>query len=163
MSGFVYAIAAGNDRVKIGWSSDLMKRLTKLQTDCPDEVRLLGVVPATVRQEQELHRLLAAYCISREWFRLEGAVSAFVSMLPRPQPKLARYRKVQLDETAHPLKRWRADNEWTLERLASAVGTGVSHLSCIENRHHLPSLAMWGRINKVTGLPLTDFVPAEAS
>jgi hypothetical protein len=92
MTGFVYAIG-DSERVKIGWSSDPMRRLDKIRSDCPDVAHLLGLVPATREQEAEAHKLLAPWHIQREWFRHEGAVTAFVEMLAQPRPRAERIKK----------------------------------------------------------------------
>ena len=87
MTGFVYAIGDGNGAVKIGWSADPIRRLSKIACDCPAAPKLLGLIEATQAQEYEAHRLLEPWCIRREWFRLEGPVLAFVEMLPKPGPR----------------------------------------------------------------------------
>jgi hypothetical protein len=86
MIGFVYAIG-DKHRVKIGWSQDPIRRLDKIRSDCPDAAHLLGLIPATRAQEEEAHKLLEPWRIQREWFRREGAVAAFIGMLPRPHPE----------------------------------------------------------------------------
>ena len=81
MSGFVYAIAAG-DAIKLGWSSNPIRRREQLSTGSFIGHRLIGFVKATREQEQELHSLCSAHRIRGEWFRNEGVVSHFVSMVP---------------------------------------------------------------------------------
>ncbi len=118
MSGFVYAIGDETGRVKIGWSSDPLRRLTKIRSDCSFPVSLLGVVSATRAQEGEVHALLKPWRINREWFRCEGPVRAFISMLRKPRPEV-----VEPEIGAHPLRLWRFKVGLSLEQLANLLGT----------------------------------------
>jgi hypothetical protein len=84
MTGFLYAIGNDEGRVKIGWSADPAKRRSEIASDLPGKIELLGVIAATHEQEAEAHQLFEPWRISGEWYRLEGAVAAFVAMLPKP-------------------------------------------------------------------------------
>lgn len=112
MAGFIYAI--GNDeRVKIGYSADPIRRFSKLQTDSAVRCELIGMVAGTVEQERELHQLLAAYRIHREWFRREGVVAALCEMLPAP----ADLRKRAVSYGLFGMK---------LREVAAGCGVGIS-------------------------------------
>lgn len=84
--GFVYAVADGEGRVKIGWSRNPIRRLAQIAIACPRKVELLGYVQATRDQEAEVHTLLSRWRLGGEWFALVGPVIAFVEMLPKPRP-----------------------------------------------------------------------------
>jgi DNA-binding XRE family transcriptional regulator len=153
MTGFVYAIGDGEGRVKIGWSADPLRRLSKINSDCPGDAQLLGVIEATKEQETEAHELLAPWLVSGEWFRLEGPVRTFVGMLPPPKPKL-----VDLPLNCHPLKRWRKENRITLEVLADRLSVTAGHLSMIESDQKLPSLGLAAKLSEFTRLQIDVFV-----
>lgn len=165
MTGFVYAIGDGEDRVKIGWSADPIHRMAKLQTDCPTRATLLGLVPATKAQEAELHELLDPWRLNGEWFRLEGIVAAFVGILPTPQPRLSRIGagrppRVVYDD-AHPLLKHIVAN--TQQRqFAREVGCSEPHLSIILSGKKRPSLQLAARMSRATGgaVPIEAFVEA---
>ncbi len=95
MTGFVYAIVAG-DLVKCGWSRDPKKRATKVRTDNAG-AELLGFVPATREQESELHSLLSPWRVVGEWFKREGAVLHFLSLLPPVPSKQDVFRIIEGD------------------------------------------------------------------
>ena len=69
----------GAELVKIGFTAgDPRKRCAQLQVGSPHPLALLGAIPGTRATERRLHRRFAKYRVSREWFRLEGALRAFV-------------------------------------------------------------------------------------
>lgn len=84
--GFIYAIESG-DAVKIGYAADPVRRLSELNVGSPGTHRLLGFITGTKAQESEAHILLRRWRVRGEWFRKEGAVLAFLALLPTPAPK----------------------------------------------------------------------------
>lgn len=158
MNGFIYAIWDGASRVKIGWSSNPVRRLAKLGTDCPMPVRLLGVIAATREQESELHRLLSPWRANREWFHLRGPVAHFVGMLPCPRPRSQALREAR---NSHPLHLYRHRCGLTLAALADKSGTTKATLSRIETGKLMPGLPLARRLCAATGLPLDVLCQAE--
>lgn len=156
MTGFVYAIWGAENTVKIGWSADPIKRLSKIASDCPAEPRLLGLIPATKAQEGEIKDLLAPWCVRREWFRFEGPVLAFVESLPRPSPKAVARRACS--DGAHDLRKWRYEARVTLDDLAARVGIRAPHLSMIENGKRVPSMGTASRLSEISGVAIESFV-----
>jgi hypothetical protein len=71
--GSIYFIRAG-DRVKIGFTQNVARRTSQLQTFFPDDLEVLLVTPGSPMLERELHRRFAALQIRREWFLYEGPV-----------------------------------------------------------------------------------------
>jgi hypothetical protein len=65
----VYVIEAeGLNRIKIGRTRDLAKRLLKMQTDCPVRLKLIAHLEDDGTVEQLLHRRFAAAHVHGEWF-----------------------------------------------------------------------------------------------
>lgn len=151
MSGFLYAIAAGEDRVKIGWSADPVRRLSKIQSDCPEIVTLLGVIEASIEQEREAHALLAPWRVHREWYSRRGLVAKFVSMLPPPAPR------VVVVESGYPLKKWRLENRLSQAELANAVGVHAMTVSRWELGHTEPNKTQRASLSRLTGLSEISF------
>jgi hypothetical protein len=75
--GTVYFVRAG-DRVKIGFTTDVRRRISELQTFFPEPLELLLELRGSVLVEHELHRRFADLCLTREWFRLEAPIVRFV-------------------------------------------------------------------------------------
>lgn len=79
--GVVYFVeAVGVARIKIGWSSfeDVTSRIEDLQTGCPFDLRLLGVMPGSPQHEGEIQRRFARAHARGEWFHAEPALLAFI-------------------------------------------------------------------------------------
>lgn len=79
MVDHVYFIQVGDDGpVKIGRTALSVKaRLSAIQTGCPYELKLIGVVDdATGGLEQELHRKFRRWRMRGEWFRPVPSVLA---------------------------------------------------------------------------------------
>ena len=78
--GCVYFIKArGTDRVKIGWTNDLKKRLANLQTASPFRLKVLLVLDESSRSvEKSLHDRFATARVCGEWFLLTGELKAII-------------------------------------------------------------------------------------
>jgi hypothetical protein len=76
-SGVVYYMRIGN-RVKIGWSSNILKRVVSIN---PEE--LMAVEPGGLHQERMRHQEFRALCTHGEWFRLESPLTEHIAALQR--------------------------------------------------------------------------------
>lgn len=59
-----------DEAVKIGWTSDVERRLRELRKVESDGVVLLAAFPGEKRDESALHELFAKYRLEGEWFAL---------------------------------------------------------------------------------------------
>lgn len=161
MTGFVYAIGDA-ERVKIGYSANPSQRFSKLQTDSAVRCEIIGTVLATMNQERELHRLLAAYRLHREWFRREGAVAAFCDAIAGRGVPAARHKISARNGVRHPLRAYRVEQQISLQALADAVGVTKPTMSRIERGKQKPSLDLIDRLVSETGGAVTadDFLPS---
>jgi len=72
-AGFVYFLRS-RDRIKIGFSSNPLKRLTVLKTGMSHGIDSVAVVPGTEREERRAHKYLARFRQNGEWFDAHPAV-----------------------------------------------------------------------------------------
>lgn len=129
MTGFVYFIRC-EDRVKIGYSEDPTRRLTKINADAPFPCELLGWVAADDYPERELHERFADARLHSEWFAAVPEILAFIEAASVAGPVAGdRFERRDLTD-ATPLKRWRYGAK--LRQTEAAFRVGVSH-------------AMWNR------------------
>lgn len=73
----VYAMEGGG-LVKIGFTQDIIYRLRCIRAMSPVPITLIIDVAGTRQDEKALHRRFAAYRSHGEWFRIEGAVAAWI-------------------------------------------------------------------------------------
>ncbi len=89
--GVVY-FAGCKDMVKIGYTTDIKKRLSSLQTGAPFAITLLATVPAASPQdEKELHRKFKKYRIAgggAEWFRLTQEIADYIAAIGATPPPI---------------------------------------------------------------------------
>lgn len=77
-TGVVYFIARNNE-AKIGYTTDLKRRLYNFRTATTEPLRLLGTIPGTIKLEAYFHEKFAPFHIEREWFRLTDVIAEFIA------------------------------------------------------------------------------------
>ena len=78
-TGLIYFVRQGqNGPVKIGWSTDVRKRLVHIQTYNPEKLQCLGVMEGSARDEHALHRRFRDHHIHGEWFRPAPELMEFI-------------------------------------------------------------------------------------
>lgn len=71
--------AVGCRLVKIGYSLDVLRRVSAIAVSCPVELRLRALLPGGPSDERELHRRFAADRSHGEWFRITPAIAALMA------------------------------------------------------------------------------------
>ena len=66
--------------VKIGYTSDIDKRISDFRASCPvhSDIKLLFWFDGNQKEEAEFHRRFRIYRLDGEWFALEDELKAFV-------------------------------------------------------------------------------------
>jgi hypothetical protein len=67
-------------RIKIGFTTNLTKRMKAFATTCPN-IRVLATIPGDRALERRLHKLFAAAKIQGEVFHADGEVLTFIERL----------------------------------------------------------------------------------
>jgi hypothetical protein len=67
-SPVVYFVQADGDMVKIGWTTDLSKRLSSLRSSLPQQLELLRRIDGGKVTEKWLHKRFADRRVGGEWF-----------------------------------------------------------------------------------------------
>jgi len=78
----VYFIADEHNRVKIGKAIDVQKRLSMIQADNADEVKLLATEPNEDGREKKLHNKFSHLHIRGEWYRGSKELMDYIEQLP---------------------------------------------------------------------------------
>ena len=76
--------AIGQDKIKIGKTRDLKKRLGQLQTGSTSKLQPLGVIVDKASRESELHALFAEDWIQGEWFRDTARLRNYIKDFAKP-------------------------------------------------------------------------------
>ncbi len=64
--------------IKIGWSSDVKRRLAALNSAHPYELTILGTIRGSVRDERRLHHRFSSGRLQGEWFEPSEELLAFI-------------------------------------------------------------------------------------
>jgi DNA-binding transcriptional regulator YdaS (Cro superfamily) len=163
VTGYIYAMRA-EDIVKIGWSKKPEQRLSKVNSDSPVFVTLVGFVPGTLEQEQALHDLLSPWRMTNEWYRAWGAVAEFIAMLP-PLPGKRKVDGIETVKGTMKLAAYMDAVGAKEETIAEKIGASQSYVNRLKNGHVWPSAEMARRIMEATDGKVTpnDFLPVDGA
>jgi hypothetical protein len=75
---YVYFARAEDGRIKIGWSSDVMRRVHELRKKSRQAVQLVACFPGDKPDELRLHTRFASLCDEGEWYVDNGSIAAFI-------------------------------------------------------------------------------------
>ncbi len=85
----IYVIQAGNEgHLKIGYAVDPQKRIRQLQTANSERLRILKIVPGARQLEKQVHRDLASFRRTGEWFDAAPEVLKYVANLSAAEYEL---------------------------------------------------------------------------
>ncbi len=156
MTGFVYLIVSSSGFYKVGFTkNDPRRRVMMLRTGSSDELELIGAVPGTIEDERELHRMLAPWRVTREWFAACPAIE-YLSDVVTPFAATGKPR--------HPLATARRKCGLTQADLAKELGVDRVTIARIEMgvTMSLKTIAKALAVVRRHGVELSvnDFLPA---
>lgn len=76
-----FALAEGTDRVKIGRTNNIKRRLKDLQTGCPVPLKVIYELPGDNSLEKELHKRFSHLWIDYEWFQFAEEMKVFLGLV----------------------------------------------------------------------------------
>lgn len=160
MTSYIYFIQVdGGGPIKIGITkNDPRKRMSKIQSDCPWPVSLLGATTGALDDEAAFHRNLSAFKMQGEWFKPAPEVLAAIGETLRTTEVSFKPKK-RGPKYAHPLCEYRSQHGLTLKDIASRVGVEHATISRIESGKLNPSIDLVARIVEATGIHGGDLRP----
>jgi hypothetical protein len=83
-TGFIYFVPEpGTGAIKIGYASDVQKRVDGLQTAHPQRLELIGFVPGGFQMERAVHQAVRPHHIRGEWHRPDPKLFSFIAEVLR--------------------------------------------------------------------------------
>lgn len=143
--GFIYAIASEAGTVKIGWSSDPLRRFAKVKSDAAIRCVLAGFRAGNLDDEKALHEKFSAYRTHGEWFKNKGTVKDFVSGLSIP-PKSLPHKEI-----VNSLGNFMTLENLTDEQVAALVGRDRTTIGRIRRGKKNPSLTLALKLERISG------------
>lgn len=163
----VYFIGKSNfgddepDFIKIGYTTELSRRVGNIQTSCESEISVMGVIPfdsedEAISKERDIHLLFRAFRSYREWFYatsrilqyIEGHAVQYTELFTVGTPPLSDEDVIESDgpptqdeETVafgNWLKERREESGLTQVEVAEAVGCSRGFIALIEQGRGMP-------------------------
>lgn len=79
--GFIYFVGGRRGPIKIGYSTDVRKRLAKLRVGSSQRLSLMAKAPGTMEEERRMHRQFSHLRIRGEWFRRDPEIIAEIARI----------------------------------------------------------------------------------
>lgn len=133
----VYFIAAPG-RVKIGYTTNIVRRFRNLSTASPDQIRFIGAVEGDRALERALHATLNAFRTNGEWFADTPEVQEVIHRVIAGYPA-AEFLAANQKRIVSPLVVWASD---ALRGLANPK-YGEKHKTLIQRAADLAGLSYW--------------------
>jgi DNA-binding Xre family transcriptional regulator len=158
---FVYFVQAGESgNIKIGISRNVSQRLTKMRTDAPVELQLLGVIVGDQKTERAFHSELLAHRANREWFRPSPEVLALIER-EKAKGSIELFIRKKPKVGCSPLQEWRFRRGLSAQKFGDMAGISHATICRLENDVIFAGLDTLERIYRATNGEITpnDLVP----
>lgn len=77
---YVYFIVSNQfNFCKIGFSANPTSRLKEIQTGCPFDLSIAGIIKGSKKREKEFHEMFKEYRTHGEWFKTNGKLGYFLA------------------------------------------------------------------------------------
>jgi hypothetical protein len=80
----IYFVLVHTGEIKIGFATDVPKRIIGLRSSMPHEPKVLAIIPDGTRDDEaRLHLEFAEYRLHGEWYKNAPAILNYAALLPR--------------------------------------------------------------------------------
>jgi hypothetical protein len=93
---FLYFIKVG-DKVKVGTSSDVNKRMKQIQTGNPDKVEKLAEFEGFAEKESGIHKELSDIHVRGEWFKFGDKIKWVIDTLTQRKHEFDNWDEITKD------------------------------------------------------------------
>ena len=164
----VYFFAKSNfgddepDFIKIGFSTDLLNRLTTLQTGNEAPIREIGVIPFETEdearsEEERIHSHFGAFRAQGEWFYATPRIIQYIQdYAVRHTELLTEDVSIEMKDSSETLfgeqlKKRRDEAGMTQEELATRAGCTRGYISFLENNRGTPGQSIYTKLVELFG------------
>jgi DNA-binding XRE family transcriptional regulator len=128
------------DYVKIGYTTDIFRRLNELQTNCPVKLKVLALIEGSLNDESIHHQKFKHISSNGEWFFHNAEIDEYISSLNKDL--MWEYGFESEDNYKFSkIKKCRLDKNMSLEELGNLLGISKQAVLDMEKRE------MQGRIS----------------
>lgn len=125
---YVYFIQSGEaGNIKIGISTNPRSRLAKMQTDTPEPIRLLRLVPGDRQRELSFHGAFEEDRANGEWFRPSPGLLTLIATLKYEHIDIESLREKREPKT--PFEAAMNEYGFNVSSAADAIGASKGHMS----------------------------------
>lgn len=144
MSGHIYFLTDESGAVKIGFTTQLQKRIKSLSAGSKSKLTVWGHVAGTREHERALHDLLSDYRLNGEWFRVSDSTRLIVKKVLKEGVGCLGVAVTPAAELA-PIIQEARDVAKIVVRYAEATSTGsiLDRLRDIEDTYQIPRGTLW--------------------
>lgn len=166
----IYFISADEaNKVKIGFTNNLKKRLKQLQTSSPFELKVLLILEGDEHKEKELHLKFKKQRVNGEWFEKTEEISKFISENEINNKSYEynfsnKYSLLFEEDSKSQMKKIRKEKKMTLKEVAELLNIKPPSVKEMESREINKTISLNGLIKfaEVMGYKFEyRFVPIE--
>jgi hypothetical protein len=121
------------DYVKIGYTNDILNRLSTLQVNCPVKLKVLGLIDGGLSDEAVYHKRFKHLSSSGEWFNYEREIEEFTDRLDKKL--MWKYGFERHDKSPiGTIKSCRLEKNISLEELGELLGVSKQAVLDMQTR-----------------------------
>lgn len=129
----IYLISFEDKYLKIGYTTDIHKRLSQLQVSIPIKLNLIGLIEGGYNEENELHNIFNHLSESGDWFKFDISIINYFK-----SKKCLMWENGLIPIGSFPviglIKSERIKNNLSLQDLAELYGSTKQAIIDMENR-----------------------------
>lgn len=110
--------------IKIGYSDNVKKRFSQLQTTSPQELTILTMCEGGIELEKELHNKFNDYYVRGEWFNPSEELISYINKFPP-----------YVNKNYNGLRKLRRDKKMTMEDVGKIMCISKQGVSDLEDRY----------------------------
>ena len=137
----IYLISYDNQFLKIGYTKNITKRLSQLQTSIPIKLEVLHLIDGDIALEKKLHFLFKDLRTQGEWFNFDNSILEYFE-----DKECLLWQNGFTNEEKIPviglIKHHRLSNNMSLDTLAKMYGCTAQSMSEIETRERQGRLTL---------------------